>query len=119
MTQACAKLWRNAVLCVAAAVVIWRGGTLVIRPGRAFDAVGERRWFGWAYRRQDLPQLFAQVRVHTDAVAVIVPEPAPDVVWWRVMALYYLPQCRFVVIRGCDTCPPKSRLEILPIHTRS
>lgn len=116
----CAKLLRHAVLWLTVVVVIWRGGMLVIRPGGAFDGVGERRWFTWAYRRPDLRQLFAAVRVHAQAVTVIVPEAAPDVGWWTVMALYYLPQCRFVAIRGCGTCSPKGRIAIVSrMHTRS
>jgi hypothetical protein len=115
-----ARFWRAAVCSVTAAVLIWRGAMLIAQPASAFDGVGEKKWFAWAYRRQDLRQRFAAVRTHSKDVVVVVPEAAPDPVWWRVMALYYLPQCDSVTIRGCPTCSQKDRLTVFPAsRTRS
>jgi hypothetical protein len=103
-----------------AAALILAVGTVEL--GRAMDftrggaasvvAHGERRWHKWAYRRDDLPALFARVRVclrDGDTVALIVPHGLSHG-WWQVMALYYLPEHRLAGVFDIDdrTAPPSS-----------
>jgi hypothetical protein len=37
-----------------------------------------------------------------------VPPQPRDVGWWRIMALYYLPQADIVSVQICNACPAKS-----------
>jgi hypothetical protein len=101
-----------ALLLAVGAVELDRAVDFTREGAGSFVAHGERRWHEWAYRRDDLPALFARVRVclrDGDTVALMVPRGQPHG-WWQVMALYYLPdhQLAGVYDIGDRTAPASS-----------
>ncbi|MFN7941751.1 MAG: hypothetical protein U0X73_09130 [Thermoanaerobaculia bacterium] len=89
--------WLVLALLAAAGIALGRGAE-VLDPAAIRHGAGESGWFAWSRRHGDLAPAFATARARLaagDPVLVVV-EPGEDLGWWRVMALYYLPQQEIV-----------------------
>lgn len=77
---------------------------LALRSGTAFNAVGEREWFAWAYREGFAQPLATagQYLQKDEPIDLFVGDGYFDEGWWRVMARYYLPTHDAHAVRWVD-----------------
>ena len=84
-----------------AAVRAPAAGVPVTAGGVPLEALGERRWYGWAQRHPAMPPALAAAAEHLPAGArvVWVVPPGIQTPWVEIMALYHLPAAWTVAVR--------------------
>ena len=92
-----------------------------LATGRAFTAVGEKKWGEWAYRwgmAEPLRDARRQLQPG-EKVDLIAHHPVFEEGWWRVMARYYLPENPVEKIqRAADPIAPGHNTLVV-VHEKS
>jgi len=105
MRKAALSIFTVLLLCIVA-----DRARLLLKGADAFNATGEKQWYDFAHRRDDLAGLFSSVAApQNQPVIVFVPPQPRDAGWWSIMTVYYMPQSDIASVQICDACPPTSK----------